>query len=74
MFLLVSGIPSLVGGFAIYFFSESPKFLMSSGRNEEALNIFRRVYSINTGNPPEMYPVSILLSISSYQYFYINIC
>lgn len=43
----------------MWFFDESPKFLMSCGRMDEALNVFRRVYSINTGNPPETYPVSL---------------
>ncbi|PSN56139.1 hypothetical protein C0J52_03326 [Blattella germanica] len=61
VFLVVAAIPSLLGGIGICFFDESPKFLMSQGRTEEALKVFRRVYSINTGNPPEMYPVISLV-------------
>ncbi|KAJ9595019.1 hypothetical protein L9F63_013685, partial [Diploptera punctata] len=57
LFLLVSAVPGLLGGCTIWFFEESPKFLMSSGRTQEALNVFRKVYRINTGNPAEMYPV-----------------
>jgi hypothetical protein len=34
---------------------------MSCGRRDEALSVFRKIYSINTGNPPESYPVSVLL-------------
>ncbi|XP_069703386.1 synaptic vesicle glycoprotein 2B-like isoform X2 [Periplaneta americana] len=60
MFIAVSALPSLLAGCGIWFFDESPKFLMSCGRREEALSVFRRVYSINTGNPPETYPVKSL--------------
>lgn len=39
-------------------FYESPKFLMTSGRNEEALRTFKQIYTINIGKPNETYPVS----------------
>lgn len=41
-------------------FPESPKFLMSRGRNSEALEIFQTVFSINTGRPKCEYPVKII--------------
>jgi hypothetical protein len=47
------------------FFDESPKFLMSSGRRDEALRVFQRVYSTNTGNPPETYPVRVFPKLSN---------
>lgn len=37
---------------------ESPKFLMSVGENEKALQVLQKVYSVNTNNPKAMYPVS----------------
>lgn len=40
---------------------ESPKFLMTAGRNEEALRIFKRVYAMNNGKPEENYPVKALV-------------
>lgn len=40
---------------------ESPKFLLSCGRFEEALAIFRGIYVTNTGNDPSTYPVKELL-------------
>lgn len=40
---------------------ESAKFLMTAGRNEDALKIFQKVYSDNTGQPPEKYPVKALI-------------
>lgn len=64
-FLAMSAIPSFLAGCCIYFFDESPKFLMSCGRRDEALRVFQRVYSINTGNPPETYPVKSLLKENS---------
>lgn len=43
----------------VCFFPESPKFLMSRGRNDEAMAVFRRIYRINTGRTENEYPVSI---------------
>ncbi|PNF37878.1 hypothetical protein B7P43_G07402 [Cryptotermes secundus] len=65
VFLTMSAIPSFLTGCCICFFDESPKFLMSCGRRDEALRVFQRVYSINTGNPPETYPVKSLLKEKS---------
>lgn len=42
------------------FLPESPKFLMTAGRNKDALNVFQKVYSKNTGKPLENYPVKTL--------------
>ncbi|XP_015517587.1 synaptic vesicle glycoprotein 2B isoform X1 [Neodiprion lecontei] len=57
LFLTLCGLPTLVGFMAIIFFPESPKFLMSRGQNDEALLVFRKMYTMNTGKPPETYPV-----------------
>ncbi|KDR24109.1 synaptic vesicle glycoprotein 2B isoform X2 [Zootermopsis nevadensis] len=65
IFLLASATPSFVAGCCMWFLDESPKFLMSCGRMDEALDVFRRIYSINTGNPPETYPVKFLLKEKS---------
>lgn len=43
------------------FLPESPKFLMTAGRNKDALKIFQTVYSKNTGKPPEAYPIEVLM-------------
>lgn len=37
---------------------ESPKFLMTQGKNNEALEVFRTVHRINSGTNA-CYPVSI---------------
>ncbi|XP_038217912.1 synaptic vesicle glycoprotein 2B-like [Zerene cesonia] len=46
---IVLAIPAGIGGVAICFFHESPKFLASCGRKEEALHVLKSIYSINHG-------------------------
>ncbi|KOC67545.1 Synaptic vesicle glycoprotein 2B [Habropoda laboriosa] len=41
--------------------AESPKYLLSCGRYEEALDIFRGIYAINTGKPRDTYTVKELI-------------
>ncbi|CAL7946178.1 unnamed protein product [Xylocopa violacea] len=57
MFLSACGVPMVIGAVCLLLFPESPKFLMSQGRMEDALEVFRKVYRMNTGNPAEEYPV-----------------
>ena len=42
---------------------ESPKFLFAQGRKEEAMQILRTMYSLNTGLPPGTYPVSKIFTL-----------
>lgn len=58
LFLFFCAFPSIISTIAFVFLPESPKFLMTSGKNEEALEVFRTIYSYNTGNSPETFPVS----------------
>lgn len=60
-FLLLCTLPSLLGGIGICFMPESPKFLMTAGRNTEALKIFQKVYSRNSGKSPNDYKIKTLL-------------
>lgn len=57
LFLMTTGVVPLLTGVAFAFMPESPKFLMSRGRNEEAMKIFRWIYYMNTGNSGDDYPV-----------------
>lgn len=50
-------MPSLLSGILVMFLPESPKFLMSRGRNEEAIKVFKTLYRVNNGSSTE-YPVS----------------
>ncbi|XP_034250429.1 synaptic vesicle glycoprotein 2B-like isoform X2 [Thrips palmi] len=49
LFILVGAIPALLSGLLLFWFPESPKFLLAVGRREEALAVLRRVYAVNTG-------------------------
>ncbi|XP_066603003.1 synaptic vesicle glycoprotein 2B-like [Prorops nasuta] len=60
IFLSLCGVPTLIGVAGLFFFPESPKFLMSQGRNEEALKVFQTIYYINTGRPVDTYPINAL--------------
>ncbi|XP_066993183.1 synaptic vesicle glycoprotein 2B isoform X2 [Anabrus simplex] len=61
IFLLICAIPSLAVAVLLIFLPESPKFLLSRGKHEEALNIFRQIYHSNTGKPIETYEVKELI-------------
>nr|CAD7423815.1 unnamed protein product [Timema monikensis] len=56
IYVLVCAMPSLLAAFLMTFFLESPKFLMAIGRNEQAIDVLRSVYRINTGRDAQTYP------------------
>ncbi|XP_058797414.1 synaptic vesicle glycoprotein 2B-like [Phymastichus coffea] len=60
IYLMICGLPVLFGSLCIGFFPESPKFLMSQGRNQEALEVFQTIYAINTGKSSHSYPIKEL--------------
>ena len=60
LFLSLCGTPMLFGVACLSFFPESPKFLMSQGRTQEALQVFKLIYRINTGKSAEEYPIQHL--------------
>ncbi|RZC36126.1 synaptic vesicle glycoprotein 2C [Asbolus verrucosus] len=61
LYLCICAFPALISSIAFIFMPESPKFLMTTGNNDKALAIFRKVYSFNTGNPPETFPIKVLV-------------
>ncbi|XP_049962073.1 synaptic vesicle glycoprotein 2C-like [Schistocerca serialis cubense] len=61
VFIMACSLPALLAGTLMSFFPETPKFLMSKGRNGEALAVFRKVYALNTGRSPDSYPVQRLV-------------
>ncbi|XP_026759680.1 synaptic vesicle glycoprotein 2C-like [Galleria mellonella] len=67
LFLLATALVPLITGLVFLCMPESPKFLMSRGRNEEAMQIFRKIYAMNTGKPMDDYPIKILVEEKSEQ-------
>lgn len=57
VFLMICSIPSFIVAGLLYFLPESPKFLITTGKSEEALQVFREIYAKNTGKPQESYPI-----------------
>ncbi|KAL6266719.1 hypothetical protein P5V15_003555 [Pogonomyrmex californicus] len=64
IFLSLCGVSTLIGVICISFFPESPKFLMTQNRNEDALKIFKKIYSMNTGLSKDNYPIHALNDVN----------
>lgn len=58
----MSALPSLLVSVCLLFLPESPKFLLSKGREGESLTVLRMMFSSNTGAHRSQYPVTRLLS------------
>lgn len=62
IFLAICSIPSILVAVFLFFLPESPKFLLTRNDHQKALEVFKQIYATNTGNDPDMYPVSSLLT------------
>ncbi|XP_011067732.1 PREDICTED: synaptic vesicle glycoprotein 2B-like isoform X3 [Acromyrmex echinatior] len=60
MFLAICSLPEFLACIALFAFPESPRFLILKGRHDEALNVFKKIYSLNTGKDPDTYPIKSL--------------
>nr|XP_022910461.1 synaptic vesicle glycoprotein 2B-like [Onthophagus taurus] len=60
-FIILSSLPSILSCISHLFIPESPKFLMTTGRNEEALQVLQKVYALNTGKSKKSYPIQSLI-------------
>lgn len=57
VFLAICSLPEFLACITLFAFPESPRFLILKGRHDEALNVFKKIYSLNTGKDPDTYPV-----------------
>lgn len=60
LFVALCALPSLMLGLWLFAFPESPKFLLECGETDAALEVFKWIYSRNTGANPDTYPVTVL--------------
>lgn len=57
-FVAACGVPSVLLGVWLLYFPESPKYMMECGDYDDALACFKYIYTLNTGDNPNNYPVS----------------
>lgn len=60
LYMLINAIPSLIATIGLTQLPESPKFLYSIGDLPASLDILKKIYSVNTGEPKESFPVESL--------------
>ncbi|XP_044762107.1 synaptic vesicle glycoprotein 2C-like isoform X2 [Coccinella septempunctata] len=60
IFVLICCLPSLLSCVCLYFLPETPKYLISKRRYQNAIMVFQRVYRINTNKPLSSFPVTSL--------------
>ncbi|XP_017114469.1 synaptic vesicle glycoprotein 2B [Drosophila elegans] len=60
IFVAITALPSLLSFVLFFFFPESPKFLMSKGRNQEAMDAFKFIYHLNSRKPKDSFPIKML--------------
>lgn len=58
LFVAVCALPSILIGLWLFFFPESPKFLIECGESEAALDVLKDIFQSNTGRDRSEYPVS----------------
>ncbi|XP_011872585.1 PREDICTED: synaptic vesicle glycoprotein 2B-like isoform X2 [Vollenhovia emeryi] len=60
VFLAICSLPEFIACATLFAFPESPRFLILKGRHDEALRVFKKIYSLNTGKDPDTYPIKSL--------------
>ncbi|CAB3379682.1 Hypothetical predicted protein [Cloeon dipterum] len=60
IYLLICSLPSFLVAMLLCFLPESPKFLLSRGEHDKAIEVFRHIYVMNTGSDASSYPVRTL--------------
>lgn len=58
--MLCNTIPSFIALVGVFWLPESPKYLLSQGKQSESIEVLKRVYAMNSGNPKYTYPCEIV--------------
>uniref|UniRef100_A0A1B0GJR0 Putative synaptic vesicle transporter svop n=1 Tax=Lutzomyia longipalpis TaxID=7200 RepID=A0A1B0GJR0_LUTLO len=61
LFLVLCGLPDLFCAISLLFLPESPKFVLSQGRQMDTIKILQRIYAMNTGKDGEMLKISAII-------------
>lgn len=61
MFMVVCGLPSLLCFLALLKIPESPKFVLSQGKQDETIAILQRIHRINNGNDSAPLQISSII-------------
>lgn len=61
LFMVVCGLPGFICSLIFLYFPESPKYLLSTDKQEETLDALRMIYCINTGKDGSTFPVLEIL-------------
>ncbi|XP_055389996.1 synaptic vesicle glycoprotein 2A-like [Condylostylus longicornis] len=57
LLIVVLGLPGLLSALCLYQLPESPKFVLSIGKEEESLNILKNIFAINTGKDKDEFSI-----------------
>lgn len=58
--MICNTLPSIIALAGVCWLPESPKYLLSQGKQSECLTILRRVYAMNSRNPKHIYPCDVV--------------
>ncbi|XP_057666431.1 synaptic vesicle glycoprotein 2A-like [Diorhabda carinulata] len=61
LLIIIYALPSLFFVILVFFLPESPKYLMTQGKSEEAICILRQIFAINNGKTRQEYPVKQII-------------
>lgn len=73
VFLVICSLPEFLACIALFAFPESPRFLILKSRHDEALDVFKKIYSLNTGKDPDTYPVIHVRVMTLYSRSIVNV-
>lgn len=58
--MVCNTLPSIIAVIGMFWLPESPKYLLGQGRFSESVDVLRKVYAMNSGQPKSTYPCDIV--------------